>query len=120
MKSKIRKINVNDTDFLWRHQFSYVKTGDGKYTSLSKVTIYVNGQKSSPFVVTFRTWEDAMIGNPVNVGAPVDDAMQPINLNTPKDIRKIIEYALAVGWNGQTRITIENGFFIFSSAASAS
>ncbi|MBN2693641.1 hypothetical protein JXR93_03175 [bacterium] len=112
MKNKLRKIFIKNTLFYWKHSFKYQKIGLN-YESFSKIVVYMNGYKNRFLIVNFRTWEDAIIGNPLNVGIPINNQYQPINLNKPSYIKAVIEYALKNGWSGKNRVVIEDGLSIF-------
>lgn len=113
MKNNLRKITIDKTKFLWRHAFGYVNTDAKNYRSVSTLTIYKSGFKQGKLQVDFETWEDVVLGNPLNQGIAVDENTASINLNKPKEIRKVIVYALENGWNGETQMHIEDGFVIF-------
>ncbi len=113
MKQSLRKITIDETEFLWRHAFGYVDTGAKNYRSASTLSIYKSGFKQGRLLVDFETWEDAVLGNPLNQGIAVDENTPPINLNKPKEIRKVILYALENGWNGEVQMHIKDGFVIF-------
>lgn len=103
MKKKFRQIIVNGQLYLWRFVPGYVKVdGSSKHWECQdRFTAYLQSAQKSPLQVYFRTWEDAMIGGPLRVGALLKlDASETggINLHTPGQAAWLIRQARDAGW----------------------
>lgn len=111
-KSKLRSIVVNGEEFLWSFSPGYRRTeGDG-FVCQDQFTAYKRDHRTSPLRVHFTTWECAISGGPLRIGAPIAPGDPAANLHTPAWAARLIEAALAAGWDpmGCRRpFTIEDG-----------
>ena len=114
MKSKLRRLQINEACFLWRVRGSVQHRESSEPLSLTQVTVYRDGCPKGGLEVCFTTWIDAMIGSPLLSGIPVSDNATAINLNQPSSIRRIIEFALARGWTGAEPMRLADGMEIFA------
>lgn len=109
MKKKLRRIVVQGQTYLWKFTPGYVATGDptNPWQCHDHFTAYLLEAKNSPLHISFRTWEDPIVGGPLRTGLPLDLAdlqsgyqsdVPGINLHTPKHAAWLIRQALQTGW----------------------
>jgi hypothetical protein len=107
---KLRKITVEDNVYL------YTMTGkvdlpaqEGTLT----IKIFLKDYKLTPLLVDFLTWDDPIIGLPLNFGFPLvkslTDEKEVVNLNRPKYVRECILFGLQKGWTGKNKLESLNG-----------
>ena len=96
---------------MYRVDTAYNRKGDN--TSLLSVRIFLNGEKNTPLCVDFITVEDDFMGQPLNGNIKLlnktTQTEDLINLNEPKYIPKLIDWAEIQGWTGTQKITPLNG-----------
>lgn len=102
---KLRKITVNENVYLYKMQGEvHLVTED----SVLSVKIFLKDYKLTPLVLHFHTWDDPIIGFPLNNGFPLLNSLtgeeEKINLNRPKYIRECILYGEKEGWNGKNKL----------------
>ena len=111
MKQKLRKLVHKNKEYLYRVDTAYNRKGDN--TSLLSVRIFLNGEKNTPLCVDFITVEDDFMGQPLNGNIKLlnktTQTEDLINLNEPKYIPKLIDWAETKGWTGSQKITLLNG-----------
>lgn len=111
MKNKLRKIKVNDETYLWKrghHHLTEFKHSE----CVEKVTIYLEGFKKSPLLLSFREEDNIIVKTDIEkekwcVGYPDDGVIwlskpradkKPqtehieVNLNRPAVIAELIRY----------------------------
>ena len=111
MKQKLRKLIHKDKEYLYRVDTVYNRKGD--HNSLLSVRIFLSGEKNTPLCVDFITIEDDFMGQPLNGNIKllnkITQTEDTINLNEPKYIPKLIDWAETKGWTGSQKITLLNG-----------
>ena len=107
MKQKLRKLVHKDKEYLYRVDTVYNRKGD--HNSLLSVRIFLSGEKNTPLCVDFITIEDEFMGQPLNGNIKllnkITQTEDTINLNEPKYIPKLIDWAETQGWTGSQKIT---------------
>lgn len=109
MKSKLRKITIDNSEYLYMIRYNYYSIGANKLT----LTIFLNGHKLTPLVIDFLTLDDYHLGQPLNVGVQLlnvkTNELVRVNVNEPKYIREFILLGLKNGWTGANKIARQNG-----------
>jgi len=109
MKTKLKKIAVNEQEFLFTVSRDY--GNPGKVPSLS-VRVFLAGFKNTPLTVFFDTHMD-YTGNPFFSGVLLQNKatgeQEEINANFPGLIRKYIFHGKEQGWTGENTIDPVNG-----------
>ena len=117
MKQKLRKLVHKNKEYLYRINTVYNTKGDN--TSLLSVRIFLSGEKNTPLCVDFITVEDEFMGQPLNGNIKLlnktTQTEDLINLNEPKYIPKLIDWAETKGWTGTQKITPLNGLLFLQS-----
>ena len=117
MKQKLRKLIHKDKEYLYRVDTVYNRKGD--HNSLLSVRIFLSGEKNTPLCVDFITIEDDFMGQPLNGNIKllnkITQTEDTINLNEPKYIPKLIDWAETKGWTGSQIITPLNGLLFLQS-----
>ncbi|PWN70250.1 hypothetical protein C1631_009705 [Chryseobacterium phosphatilyticum] len=110
MKTRLRKISINDTQYLYLVKDQY---HSGTETNTLTVKIFLSGQKRTPLVINFMTRDHYIVGQPLKSGVElmntITNVTENINLNEPKYIRQFIEIGQQNGWTGNNAIAIQNG-----------
>ncbi|MCK5855807.1 MAG: hypothetical protein KAG56_11345 [Sulfurovaceae bacterium] len=109
MKNKLRKLVINKETYLWilKTDYNLVNEAIKEYEAHVKVTVYLEGYKNTPLIVTFIANE-----NPVT-GTEITSSGSEINLNKPSYIKLIILGGLANNWKPLIdKLSIANGFKI--------
>ena len=111
MKQKLRKLIHKDKEYLYRINTAYNTKKDS--TSLLSVRIFLAGEKNTPLCIDFITIEDKYMGQPLNGNISLlnknTQTKETINLNEPKYIPKLIDWAEEQGWKGDNKISPLNG-----------
>ena len=111
MKQKLRKLIHKDKEYLYRINTAYNTKKDS--TSLLSVRIFLAGEKNTPLCIDFLTIDDKYMGQPLNGNINLlnknTQTKETINLNEPKYIPKLIDWAEEQGWKGDNRISPLNG-----------
>lgn len=111
MKQKLRKLIHKDKEYLYRINTAYNTKKDS--TSLLSVRIFLAGEKNTPLCINFITIEDKYMGQPLNGNINLlnknTQTKETINLNEPKYIPKLIDWAEEQGWKGDNKISPLNG-----------
>ncbi|HEY9262039.1 hypothetical protein [Chitinophaga sp.] len=109
MKSKLRKIVVDDIDYRYYISFNEYGYRGGDMV----VKIFLNGKKSTPLILHFLTFTDPIKGHPLNTGFDLFNRLTgskvTVNIHEPKYIRELILEGLERGWTGTNRIDKQNG-----------
>ena len=117
MKQKLRKLVHKGQEYLYRINTAYNTKGDN--TSLLSVRIFLSGEKNTPLCIDFITIEDEFMGQPlngnINLLNKTTQTEDNINLNEPKYIPKLIDWAETKGWTGSQKITPLNGLLFLQS-----
>jgi hypothetical protein len=102
---KLRKITVEDNVYL------YIMTGKvdlPAQVGTLTIKIFLKDYKLTPLLVDFLTWDDPIIGLPLNFGFPLvkslTDEKEVVNLNRPKYVRECILFGLQKGWTGKNKL----------------
>lgn len=111
MKQKLRRLIHKDKEYLYRINTAYNTKKDS--TSLLSVRIFLAGEKNTPLCIDFITIEDKYMGQPLNGNISLlnknTQTKETINLNEPKYIPKLIDWAEEQGWKGDNKISPLNG-----------
>ena len=111
MKQKLRKLIHKEKEYLYRINTAYNTKKDN--TSLLSVHIFLEGEKNTPLCINFITIEDKYMGQPLNGNISLlnknTQTKEIINLNEPKYIPKLIDWAEEQGWKGDNKIPPLNG-----------
>ena len=117
MKQKLRKLVHKGQEYLYRVNTAYNTKGDN--TSLLSVRIFLSGEKNTPLCIDFITIEDEFMGQPLNgninllnKNTQIEDN---INLNEPKYIPKLIDWAETQGWTSSNKTSSLNGLLFLQS-----
>ena len=117
MKQKLRKLIHKDKEYLYRINTVYNTKKDN--TSLLSVRIFLAGEKNTPLCIDFITIEDKYMGQPLNGNIKLlnktTQTEDNINLNEPKYIPKLIDWAETQGWTGSNKISPLNGLLFLQS-----
>ncbi len=117
MKKKLRKLVHKEKEYLYRVDTVYNRKGD--HNSLLSVRIFLRGEKNTPLCVDFITIEDAFMGQLLNGNIKLlnktTQTEDLINLNEPKYIPKLIDWAEIQGWTGTQKIAALNGLLFLQS-----
>ncbi|MGL5061257.1 MAG: hypothetical protein ACRC62_14890 [Microcoleus sp.] len=116
-KQKLRSLIVDATTYLWVFKPSYqlVDATAYEYRCYDVFKAYAESNYTSPLRIIFITWECAICGGPLRVGAPViidNPNTSGVNLHTPKWAAGLIREGLKRGWQANAHsvpFTIENG-----------
>ncbi|WP_306350650.1 hypothetical protein [Flavobacterium sp. '19STA2R22 D10 B1'] len=116
MKSKLRKITIDNLEYLYAVIDKY---NLGTQTNTLTVKVFLSGQKQTPLVIEFLTigiyyslGHDAMespLISGINLTNKVTNVVEKINLNEPKNIRELILQGRKNGWVGSNKIENQNG-----------
>lgn len=110
MKNPIRKITIGETQYLYIVTSRYSAENN---TNTLKIKIFLEGYKATPLVLDFVCEDDYYMGNLLKTGVSLFNHFtqkeEIVNLNEPKNIRKIILLALKKGWDGKNKSTLQNG-----------
>ena len=111
MKQKLRRLIHKEKEYLYRINTVYNTKKDN--TSLLSVRIFLEGEKNTPLCINFITIEDKYMGQPLNGNISLlnknTQTKETINLNEPKYIPKLIDWAEEQGWKGDNKISPLNG-----------
>lgn len=111
MKQKLRRLIHKDKEYLYRINTAYNTKKDN--TSLLSVRIFLAGEKNTPLCINFITVDDKYMGQPLNGNINLlnknTQTKETINLNEPKYIPKLIDWAEEQGWKGDNKIPSLNG-----------
>ena len=111
MKQKLRKLIHKEKEYLYRINTAYNTKKDN--TSLLSVRIFLEGEKNTPLCINFITIDDKYMGQPLNGNINLlnknTQTKETINLNEPKYIPELIDWAEEQGWNGSNKIAPLNG-----------
>ncbi|EJU31500.1 hypothetical protein HMPREF1154_1633 [Capnocytophaga sp. CM59] len=101
------------------YRINTVYNTKGDNTSLLSVRIFLSGEKNKPLCVDFITIEDEFMGQPLNGNIKLlnktTQTEDIINLNEPKYIPKLIDWAEIQGWTGTQKIAALNGLLFLQS-----
>lgn len=110
MKNKLRKIVVDHKEYLYLVTDKY---HHGTETNTLTVKIFVSGNKQSPLIIDFLTFDDYIMGQPLKSGISlvnnITDSIEIVNMNEPKYIRQFIVQGLKNGWIGENMMERQNG-----------
>ena len=117
MKQKLRKLVHKGQEYLYRVNTAYNTKGDN--TSLLSVRIFLSGEKNTPLCIDFITIEDEFMGQPlngnINLLNKTTQTEDTINLNEPKYIPKLIDWAETQGWTSSNKTSSLNGLLFLQS-----
>ena len=117
MKQKLRKLVHKGQEYLYRVNTAYNTKGDN--TSLLSVRIFLSGEKNTPLCIDFITIDDEFMGQPlngnINLLNKTTQTEDNINLNEPKYIPKLIDWAETQGWTGSNKTFPLNGLLFLQS-----
>ncbi|ASF43793.1 hypothetical protein [Capnocytophaga endodontalis] len=117
MKQKLRKLVHKGQEYLYRVNTAY-NTKENN-TSLLSVRIFLSGEKNTPLCIDFITIEDEFMGQPLNGNINLlnknTQTEDNINLNEPKYIPKLIDWAETQGWTSSNKTSSLNGLLFLQS-----
>jgi hypothetical protein len=77
------------------------------------VKVYLSGQKQTPLIIEFLTYDDYYKGQPLNSGVElinkITNSTDRININEPGYIKDLILQGVRNGWTGSNKIGDQNG-----------
>jgi len=115
VKMGLRKIIIGENVFLYSKQAG---VNPATKEGLIVIKIFLSGFKQTPLLINFLTWDDPMIGYPLNAGFPILNTLtgekEIINLNRPKYIKECILYGQKAGWTGDNKLEPLDGLKMFS------
>ncbi|MEO8535285.1 MAG: hypothetical protein ABI441_16120 [Flavobacterium sp.] len=110
MKSKLRKIVVNDLEYLYSVNNKYHL---GTETCTLTIKVFLREQKQTPLIIDFLTVEHYFVGQVLNTGInlinKITNSTDLINLNEPNYIRNLILLGQKHGWIGINKIENQDG-----------
>lgn len=110
MKAKLRKIIIDDKEYLYHLRINYYSPSKTNKLSLK---IFLSQEKATPLVIDFLTAADYFLGQPLNVGVTLPNSKTNkevrVNLHEPQYIRELILLGLKNGWTGINKLPIQNG-----------
>ncbi|MGE8553683.1 MAG: hypothetical protein ACN6OB_07075 [Chryseobacterium jejuense] len=110
MKNKLRKITVEHIEYLYLVTDKYHR---GTETNTLTVKVFLSGEKQTPLILDFLTFDDYLMGQLLNSGIflmnTITNSIERVNINEPKSIQKLIVKGREKGWNGKNRIEKQNG-----------
>ncbi|WP_185287632.1 hypothetical protein [Chryseobacterium lactis] len=110
MKNKLRKIVINNLEYLY---FVTVRFHAETGMNTTSVKVFLSGFKKTPLVIEFLTINDYYLGSRLNFGIMLMNKMNhvetEVNLNKPGLIRKLILQGQESGWSGTNTIEKQNG-----------
>ncbi|MCD8176065.1 MAG: hypothetical protein LUE98_00995 [Tannerellaceae bacterium] len=109
MKSKLRKIIIDESEYLYSVTETYMEKEVSKLT----INIYLSGCKQTPLVIEFLTLDDYFLGQPLTKGICMKNRgagrVDKVNLHEPGYIRKLILLGFDKGWTGENKIPRQDG-----------
>ncbi|MGY4760339.1 hypothetical protein ACVNS2_12210 [Paenibacillus caseinilyticus] len=113
MKKKTREINVEEKKYVY-----VINQKDHQGISEISLSISLKGLKNMACTFNFCTWDDPISGSPLLVGVRLKNLftndMESFNLHYPRTVKRFILYGLGNGWNGTSRIELNDGLGILS------
>ncbi|WP_160136276.1 hypothetical protein [Chryseobacterium sp. c4a] len=110
MKNKLRKITIEHTEYLYAVTDKYDAVSE---TNTLTVKVFLSGEKQTPLIIDFLTFEHYFMGQPLKSGISlmnaVTDSLENVNINEPKYIQKFIVKGIEKGWNGKNKMEKQNG-----------
>ena len=110
MKKQLRKITINNAEFLYTISQKYQPSTK---TNLLTIKVFLCGQKLTPLFIDFLTLDDYYLGNLLFVGTNLPNSTTNettyVNLNKPKFIREFVLMGLKHGWTGTNKVEVQNG-----------
>ncbi|UHO39066.1 hypothetical protein H5J24_02625 [Chryseobacterium capnotolerans] len=110
MKSKLRKITVEQTEYLYLVTDKY---HPGTYTNTLTVKIFLKDEKQTPLIIDFLTYNHYIMGQPLKSGIwlmnMITNSKEGVNINEPKYIQKLILQGREKGWDGKNKMEKQNG-----------
>ncbi len=110
MKSKLRKISIENLEYLYSASNKYNLENQ---TNTLTVRIYLSGYKQTPLVVDFLTIDNYYMGQLLNSGISLANKLTnmaaTVNINEPKYIRELILQGQKNGWTGNNKMEKQNG-----------
>ncbi len=110
MKNKLRKIVIDNSEFLYRIINHYLPE---EKVSLVSLKVFLNEQKQTPLIIEFRTKDDLIIGSLLNIGVALNNSFshssEIVNINAPKYISEFIKLGVEAGWTGSNKIEPQDG-----------
>ncbi len=85
----------------------------GTETNTLTVKIFLSGEKKTPLIIDFLTFNDYFVGQPLKSGINlinrITNSTETVNINEPKYIQKLIVQGREKGWNGKNKMEKQNG-----------
>ena len=106
MKSKLRNINVNQTDFRYLINEKYQVENNGYW--LTTLRVFRKDFKKTPLEIKFKSNDGYATGNMLTSGIMINE--KEFNLHKPIIVRELIEEGIAQKWNWEnSKLEIPNG-----------
>ena len=112
MKSKLRKIAVDETNYLYSVKDSYTRSSkDLEASWTTTVRVFKDGCKNTPLELLFVTKDEYITGNPLKSNYSIDrnGESHEFNIYRPWLISLLIREGLNKNWTGVNRLTINDG-----------
>lgn len=110
MKNKLRKITINNLEYLYCISDKYHSETE---TNTLTIKIFLSDHRQKPLIIDFLTCDHYYAGQLLNSGINLvnktDNTEDFVNLNHPKYIRKLIELGRKNGWTGTNKFERQNG-----------
>ncbi|UKB83145.1 hypothetical protein LF887_19340 [Chryseobacterium sp. MEBOG06] len=110
MKNKLRKIAVNNLEYLYYIAYQYHSATE---TTTLTVKVFLKDYKQTPLVIEFLAFDDYYMGHPLKFGMKlmnkIKGLQEEVNLNEPKYINQLIVLGRKNGWSGINTIEKQNG-----------
>lgn len=85
----------------------------GTETNTLTVKVFLSGEKKTPLIIDFLTFEHYFMGQSLKSGISlmnaVTDSLESVNINEPKYIQKLIVKGIEKGWNGKNKMEKQDG-----------
>ncbi|MBT2293684.1 hypothetical protein J7E73_32250 [Paenibacillus albidus] len=108
MKNKLRTITVDEVIYAYKLEMRIADR-----MCINELRVFRKELKVHPLNISILTWDDPIMGSPLNTGIVLGHAGCPkgevYNLNYPKRIREWILYGQSLGWDGSQTVEVEDG-----------
>lgn len=118
MKTKLRKIVVNNFNFKWRVSKKLKRNATStEWIACSRLLAFLEEDKNCKIIVFFEVLDNHLLGNPLMSGhlkVMKEGEIKLLNLNLPSIVSEILAYLLRKQVNFEEKKThiFENGFEI--------
>lgn len=110
MKNKLKKITVEHAEYVYLVTDKYHSRTD---TNTLTIKVFLNGEKQTPLIIDFLTFDDYIMGQPLKSGIglmnTVTSSIEKVNINEPRYIQQLIIKGREKNWSGKNKIEKQNG-----------